>query len=86
MCPPEILRPDEYVCDTIADGFAICVDTRDECDSNCNELRLGDVDGCCQSCGQNRDTTPLPWGDVESLRCDPDLPNASCVDGFWQFS
>lgn len=84
--PAEGLSTADYICDTTTDGFAVCVDTRDECDPNCNELRLGETDGCNQICGKYHDDTPLPCGDVESLSCGWGLPNASCVDGFWQFN
>jgi hypothetical protein len=76
----------DYICGTSTDGFALCVDTREECSPNCSELKLGETDGCGQVCGNYSDGSPLPCGDGAPLTCDPNLPAISCQDGSWNFT
>ena len=84
--PPDGLESLEYICDTTTDGFAVCVDTREACSPNCDQLKLGEYDGCNQLCGAYYNGDPLPCGDGAALSCDPELPQIECVEGFWSFT
>ena len=84
--PPEGLESADYICDTTTDGYAVCVDTRDDCSPNCNELMLGEYDGCGQLCGAYYNGEALPCGDSAALTCDPELPQIECVDGSWSIT
>ena len=74
-----------YQCGYSTDGFAVCVDSREQCSPNCSELKLGQTDGCGQICGQDTAENSLPCSEAAPLTCDLDLPAISCVDGSWVF-
>jgi hypothetical protein len=76
---------DDYQCGYSSDGFAVCVDSREQCSPNCSELKLGQTDGCDQICGQDTTGNSLPCSDAAPLSCDLDLPAISCVNGSWSF-
>lgn len=76
---------DNYQCGYSSDGFAVCVDSREQCSPNCSQLKLGQTDGCGQICGQDTAGNSLPCSDAAPLTCDLDLPAISCVNGNWVF-
>ena len=84
--PPDGLDSGDYVCDYSTDGFALCVDTREQCSPNCSQLKLGETDGCGQVCGTYFNGDSLPCGDGAALSCDPNLPAISCLEGSWSFA
>lgn len=83
---PDGLGSGDYLCGYSTDGFALCVDTREQCSPTCSQLKLGETDGCGQVCGTYHNGDSLPCGDGAALSCDPDLPAISCLDGFWNFT